>query len=342
MRASYYNCDKTFTLGKSRLVEPRSGEVRLRVAYCGLCGTDLHVYHGNMDARVGCERIIGHEMSGTVEAVAPNVPELAIGDKVVVRPLQHCNDCPACHQGHTHICHNLKFFGLDADGALQQNWTVPGHMVHKLPEGVSLRHAALAEPAAVACHDVNRSRLVAGEDVLVIGGGPIGILIAMVAKQKGGNVVIAEINKQRLNIANELGFDTIDPSGADVGAYMYESTGEKGADVIFETSGSQAGVDCMTAAAAARARIVMVAIHARHSKIDLFQFFWREIELLGARVYTADDFDTAIQLIASGSIDCESIITNVQGLDKVGEVLADLSGNPSALKSLIHVDEAMT
>lgn len=337
MKASYYNCDKTFTLGACAPVEPTLGDVRIRVAYCGLCGTDLHVYHGHMDSRVGCERIIGHEMSGTIEAVAPDISDISVGDNVVVRPLDPCNDCPACRNGNNHICHKLKFLGLDTDGALQQNWTVPRHTVHKLPPGMSLKHAALVEPTAVACHDVNRSRLKAGEDVLVIGGGPIGILIAMVARQRGAEVYLSEVNTQRLDIAGSLGFEVINPAEKDVGEFIKDNTGGKGADVIFEVSGSQAGVECMTAAAAVRCRVVMVAIHAEKPQIDLFQLFWREIELLGARVYTEEDFDRAIELIASGSIDCRTIITNVQQLDKVGETLADLSGNPSALKSLIQV-----
>ena len=96
MKASYYNCDKTFTLGACKPISPNPGEVRIRVSYCGLCGTDLHVYHGNMDARVGCERIIGHEMSGTVDAVGLDISDISVGDKVVVRPLEHCGDCAAC------------------------------------------------------------------------------------------------------------------------------------------------------------------------------------------------------------------------------------------------------
>lgn len=337
MQASYYNCDKTFTLGSCKAVPPGPGEVRVKVAYCGLCGTDLHVFHGHMDGRVGCERIIGHEMSGTVDAVGDGVEDLQTGDNVVVRPLDPCNDCPACKAGHSHICHHQKFLGLDTDGALQQNWTVPRHTLHKLPPEMSLKHAALVEPTAVACHDVNRSRLAAGEDVLIIGGGPIGILIAMVARERGGKVLISEVNEQRIAIAEKLGFNTVNPRESDVAEVVNRASGDKGADVIFEVSGTQAGVEAMTEAAAVRCRIVMVAIHAEKPKVDLFRFFWREIELFGARVYTPQDFDMAIDMIASGSIDSDAIITNVQNLDKVGETLADLSGNPSALKSLINV-----
>ena len=338
MKASFYHCNKTFEVESVDPVPPADGEVQVDVAYCGLCGTDLHVYHGHMDQRVGCHRIIGHEMSGVASAVGPGVTDIAVGDKVVVRPLDPCGECPACLAGHSHICHQQKFLGLDTEGALQQSWTVPRHTLHKLPADLSLKHAALVEPVAVACHDVARSKLAAGEDVLIIGGGPIGILIAMVARERGANIVISEVNASRLEIANSLGFATIDPTEVDVGEHMHSVSNNKGADVIFEVSGTQPGVDAMTAAAAVRARIVMVAIHAQKPEIDLFRFFWREIELFGARVYTGEDFETAINMIAGGSIDCEEIITNVQDIAQVGEVLADLAGNPSAMKSLIRVN----
>ena len=339
MKASYYTCNKTFTVEPATPVEPAGDEVKVKVAYCGLCGTDLHVYHGHMDARVGCHRIIGHEMSGTVEAIGADVNDLAIGDNVVIRPLHPCLECPACQRGHSHICQNLKFLGLDTDGALQESWTVPRHTVHKLPAGLSLRNAALVEPVAVACHDVARSRLTAGEDVLIIGGGPIGILIAMVARENGANVTISEVNAHRLEMAQNMGFKTLSPAQCNIGETIYQDTGNKGADVIFEVSGTQPGVDCMTEAAATRARIVMVAIHASPPQVDMFKFFWREIELFGARVYTSDDFEMAIDLIARGAIDCDTVITDIQGLDKVGEVLADMAGNPANLKSLIQVNE---
>lgn len=335
MKAAYYIGNKTFQLEEVEPVEPAADEVRVKVAYCGICGTDMHAFHGTMDARVGNHRVIGHEMSGTVDRIGAAVEGFSTGEAVVIRPLKPCGECPACKRGHAHICHDLKFLGMDSDGAFQEYWTVPAYTVHKVPEGVSLEHAALIEPLAVACHDVKRSRLQKGEDVLVIGGGPIGLLMAMVAKEAGGDVVLSEVSEHRLAIAEKLGFATVNPLKEDVAERIFEMTGDKGADVIFEVSGSQAGINTMTDVAATRARVVLVAIFPEKPEVDMFRFFWREIELLGARVYQPDDYDKALELIASGSINCEEMITDVQELDSINEAFQALSGNPQAMKSLI-------
>jgi 2-desacetyl-2-hydroxyethyl bacteriochlorophyllide A dehydrogenase len=299
----------------------------------------MHVYHGNMDARVGFERVIGHEMSGVVAAVGDGVTGFTEGQKVVVRPLDHCGDCPACAAGHQHICHNLKFLGLDTNGAMQEIWTVPAHTVHALPDDMRLDHAALIEPVAVACHDVRLSDLKAGEDVVVIGGGPIGILCAMVARDAGGKVVVSEVNEARLAIAQKLGFDTVNPRDVDLANAVNERTGGKGADVVFEVSGTQPGVDAMTACAATKARIVMVAIHAQKPQIDLFQFFWRELQLVGVRVYEPVDYEKAIEIVASGGVDADTIITDVSPLSDIQKAFQSLDSSPTALKSLIKVGE---
>jgi (R,R)-butanediol dehydrogenase/meso-butanediol dehydrogenase/diacetyl reductase len=335
--AAFYRGDRTFSVETKVVEAPKPGEVAVRTAYCGICGTDIHVYHGNMDARVGFERVIGHEMSGVVEALGDGVEGLTLGQKVVVRPLDHCGDCPACNAGHTHVCHNLKFLGLDTDGAFQEIWNVPHHTIHALPEDMRLDHAALIEPVAVACHDVRMSELKEGEDVVVIGGGPIGVLVAMVAREAGGNVVISEVNENRLDIATKLGFDTVNPIKQDLVATINERTGDKGADVVFEVSGSQPGVNAMTEVAATRGRIVMVAIHAKKPEVDMFRFFWRELKLLGARVYEAADYEKAIQLVASGAIDSETVITDISPLSDIQQAFEALDSSPTALKSLIQV-----
>jgi 2-desacetyl-2-hydroxyethyl bacteriochlorophyllide A dehydrogenase len=276
-------------------------------------------------------------MSGVVSAIGDGVTGINVGQKVVVRPLDHCGDCPACRAGHHHICHNLKFLGLDTDGAMQDTWCVPAHTVHVLPDDMRLDHAALIEPVAVACHDVRMSRLQAGEDVVVIGGGPIGILVAMVAREAGGNVLVSEVNPNRLAIAQKLGFETVDPSQSDVQSTVNDRTGNKGADVVFEVSGTQPGVDAMTAVAATRGRIVMVAIHAQKPAIDLFQFFWRELELIGARVYEPEDYEKAIAIVEGGGVDAETVITDVTGLANIQQAFESLDSSPTALKSLIRV-----
>lgn len=339
INAAFYRGNKSFAVEQTKATPPSDNEVSIRIAYCGVCGTDMHVYHGNMDARVGHNRILGHEMSGVVEAVGSNVSNIKAGQKAVVRPLDHCGDCPACNVGHQHVCHNLKFLGLDTDGAMQEIWTVPSHTVHILPDDIRMDHAALIEPLAVACHDVRLSNLQQGEDVLVIGGGPIGVLVAMVARDAGGNVVVSEVNESRIAIAEKLGFETINPAEADLAAEINKRTGNKGAEVVFEVSGTQPGVDAMTACAATKARIVMVAIHAQKPNIDLFQFFWRELQLLGARVYEGEDYEKAISLIAAGAIDADTVITDVSPLSDIQTAFESLDASPTALKSLIKMGD---
>ncbi len=337
--AAVYRGDKSFSIEQVEIPAPAAGEVQIDVAYCGICGTDLHIYLGHMDGRVGFERTIGHEMSGVVSAIGAGVEGLTPGQHIVVRPLDHCGECPACDAGHEHICHNLKFIGIDSDGAFQQKWNVPSHTVHVLPQDLDLSHAALIEPLAVAVHDVDRGKVQPGEDVLVIGGGPIGMLVAMVARNAGANVTISEINENRLAFAEKIGFATMNPKETDVAKAVHEATGGKGADVVFEVSGSQPGVDLMTAAAASRGRIVMVAIHASKPQIDMFQFFWRELDLIGARVYRPEDYDAAMALLAKGVVDCEAFITDIQGLGDIQAAFKSLTENPNAMKSMIRVME---
>ena len=334
--AAYYRGNHSFTLDRRTLRKPKPEEVTVKVKYCGICGTDMHIFHGDMDKRVGHERVIGHEMSGIVMAVGEDCDDIEPGDKVVVRPLDHCGDCPACNTGLSHICHNLKCLGLDSHGALQEFWTVPAHTIHVLPTDLQMDHAALIEPLAVACHSVRLSSL-KDEDVLVVGGGPIGALVAMMARGEGGRVMVSEINPHRLAVLEDLEFVVINPLEKDLAAEVSKRTNGKGVDVVFEVSGSQAGVDIMTAVAATRARLIMVAIHAVKPQIDLFQFFWRELQLMGTRVYEQEDFEKAIDIIGNGFFDIETLITDIRPLTEIQAAFEDLDQDPSAMKTLISI-----
>jgi len=336
-RAAFYKGHQSFGVEQIQAATPAPGEVAIDVAYCGICGTDLHIFHGNMDARTGDHRVIGHEMSGRVAALGAGVEGLAVGDAVVVRPLVHCGECPACKAGYTHICHKLKFLGIDRDGAMQGRWSVPSYTVHKLPAGMNLKHAALIEPLAVACHDVGRAKLKAGERVLVIGGGPIGALIGVLAKRAGTEVTVAEINPARRTKLTQMGLAVIDPGQTDVAKWYQDQWG--GANVVFEVSGSDPGAALMTAAAATRGRLIIVGINGRKPNVDLFQFFWRELELYGARVYEPQDYDAAIKLVADKVLDFESFITETLDLSDIQSAFKKLDSTPDAMKLMIQVGD---
>nr|WP_205752612.1 alcohol dehydrogenase catalytic domain-containing protein [Cryptosporangium phraense] len=315
---------------------PGPGELQVAVAYCGLCGTDLHIAHGNMDARVKTPLVFGHEASGTVAAVGPGVEGWAVGDPLTVMPLLWDGTCAACLAGHQHICQNLTFVGIDSPGALQQRWNVPASIAVPLPADLSLRTAALVEPVAVAVHDVRRSELQVGDRAVVLGGGPIGVLIACVARHAGARVLVAEVDPGRRGLASALGFDVVDPATDDVPEFVEGWTGGTGADVVFEVSGAAAAARSTTALAKVRGTIVVVAIHAAAREIDLQRVFWRELRLLGARVYQRSDFERAIELLHGGVIPADELITGVVPLDGTPGAMADLSAG-RAMKILVDV-----
>lgn len=335
MTAAQYAGNKAFDVVTGGTVAPAAGEVRLDVGFVGICGTDMHIYHGVMDQRVGPPQIIGHEMSGVVTELGQGVDGFEVGDRVVVRPLDYCGECPACDAGHSHICHNLKFMGIDSPGAMQSSWTVKARTLHKLPDNVTMEQGALIEPLSVACHDVARSRLVAGEKTVVLGGGPIGQLIAQVAKGIGADVLISEVSDVRRKFAEDRGIRTVNPLEDDVNALVGDWTSGKGADVVFEVTGVGPAVETMTDIASARGRICMVAIHADAPPVNLFQFFWKELEMVGARVYEAADFEQAIRMVANDEIDVDPFITSVNSLQNVADAFASMDGNPAGMKALI-------
>ncbi|MBS4207529.1 alcohol dehydrogenase catalytic domain-containing protein [Bacillus sp. FJAT-50079] len=335
MKAIYYEGDKKLRIGECVPVSPQQNEVQIQVAYSGVCGTDLHIYLGHMDKRVTLPQIMGHEMSGYVTAIGEGVTNVKVGDKVTVRPLRPCMDCPACIGGHTHICHNLKFLGIETSGAFQRFWTVPEYAVHLLPEGLSLEHGALIEPLAVACHDVRRGEVKKGDFIVVIGGGPIGTLIALVAKQAGAQVVVSEINQFRIKLLTELGINVIHPL-EELEKYVIDKTNGAGADVVFEVTSTIKGAETMTKLPRTRGKIVVVGIFSEPVKVDLHRFFWRELELLGARVYESEDFEHAIRLTDSAQLPLDKLIT-ILPVEKAEDAFKQMVSGGKVMKILLDL-----
>jgi (R,R)-butanediol dehydrogenase/meso-butanediol dehydrogenase/diacetyl reductase len=335
MRAAFYEGNRSIQIGECPAVPPTTGHVQLRVSHCGICGTDLHLFHGNMDHRVTFPQVIGHESSATIQAIGDGVANWAIGDRVTVRPLDPCGQCAACRRGHSHVCQKLKFIGIDAPGAMQGLWTVPAHTLHRLPDTLSLHDASLVEPIAVACHDVRLGEVVSGEFAVVIGGGPIGALVALVAQHKGARVIVTEINPFRIKLLQSLGLEAYDPRTTDIPALVQAETKDAGADVVFEVSGAAAGAELMTRLPGVRGRVVMVAVFPKPVPVDLHKFFWREMRLIGTRVYEPQDFDEAIRLLAETQVPFRRLITGVYPLDGLEKGLLEMEQGADVMKILI-------
>lgn len=335
--ATFYEGNRRIRLGECQPIEPGPGQAQVAVSHCGICGTDLHIFHGAMDGRVTMPAVLGHEMSGTVSQVGPGVEGFVAGDRVVVMPLAPCHDCPACAAGYGHICHNLNFLGIDRPGAFQSYWTVPAETLHPLPGNLSLKHGALIEPLAVACHDARLAEVKAGDHVVVVGGGPIGMLVALVAKQYGAEVIVSEINPYRVTLAQGLGLTAVNPGEADLVNLVMEATKGAGADIVFEVSGSEAGAAIMTDLLRARGLAVIVAIFAHKPRIDLFRFFWRELRLRGARVYESRDFADAIALAATDDLPLDRLITDVRPLGALKSGFEDMERGGEVMKILLEL-----
>jgi len=338
MKAAYYEGNKTIRTDTGQALAPGPGEVRLDVAYCGICGTDLHIFHGAMDQRIALPQVIGHEMSGTVAETGEGVSGFNPGDAVVVRPLDNRAETPA-DRGFGHICRNLKFMGIDSPGAFQSSWTVPAFTLHKVPAGVDLKLAAFAEPLAVACHDVRLGAVRKGELAVVLGGGPIGILVALVAREAGAELILSEVSPFRRELAGELGLRAVNPLEADLPALCRELSGGAGADLVFEVSGAKAAVLSMTDLLAIRGRVVMVAVHPQPVEINLFQFFWKELQMQGARVYEPEDYEKALAMLAAGKLPLEKLITNVCSLNELQGAFESLESNAAAMKILVDCQQ---
>lgn len=336
MRAARYVGDGTIDVADVEPVEPGPGEVRIDVAYTGICGTDLHVLHGAMDHRVSPPQVIGHEMSGRVAALGAGVDaDWVTGQPVTVMPLRWCDSCPACHAGHRHICQRLTFVGIDSPGSMQAQWTVPANLLVALPDDLPLEHGALVEPTAVAVHDVRRAGLEVGQRVAVVGGGPIGVLIALVARAGGAEPVVFELDPHRRAVAEGLGLRTVDPGTVGATDFVREWTGDAGVPVAFEVSGSAAGLGTAVDILAVRGRLVVVAIHGAPRPVDLHRFFWRELTMVGARVYERTDYERAVRLIQQGAVPVGSLISRVEPLDRAADAFAALGGGGAVMKVLV-------
>jgi len=335
MKGAFYQGKKRLSVEEIAPQPPGPGQVRITVAYSGVCGTDFHAYLGHMDQRIKPPQVIGHEMSGTIAEIGEGVVGFKVGDKVVVRPLDPCLKCPACRRGYSHICYHLNFMGVDSPGCFQSSWTVPAHTLHRLPDDIDLKEAALIEPTAVAAHDVRLGQVSEKDNVVVLGAGPIGTLVALLGQNKGARVLVAEINQFRIKLAREIGLEVVNPLEIDLAEYVAEWTNAAGADIVFEVTGAEANAEMMARLPRARGRIVVVGIFAEPAKVDLRRVFLRELQIQGVRVYQPEDFETAISLVAAKALPTNHLISDIRPLEQIQATFEEIERGADFMKVLL-------
>ncbi|WP_329060763.1 zinc-dependent alcohol dehydrogenase [Streptomyces sp. NBC_01429] len=316
------------------------GRVLVEVTRVGVCGSDLAILRGQ-HARAEPGVILGHEFVGTV-AASGTADAPPVGTQVAVRPLIACADrgtvppCRACASGNAHVCAALGLYGVDEPGGLAGYVSVRAAAVHPVAPAVPPGLAALAEPLAVAVHAVARSGLTAGATVVVFGAGPIGLFTALVARRGGaGDVLIVEPNAWRREIAERYGFATL-AAGDDTPALIRERTGGEGADLVFDSAGHPSVALQLTGAARIQGTIVVVGVYKTPPPVDLRTVNFAEHRLIGTRVYTRDDFITAIGLIETDELGLSTLPTRTFPLDEAADALAAAGGGEGSVKVLIE------
>lgn len=309
--------------------EPRRDEVLIRVSYTGICGSDFPIVNGS-HPRATFPLILGHEITGTVEH--PGVSDLRIGATVAVNPLLPCGTCGACRRGLGHVCRNLRLLGIDVNGSMAELMTAPATNVLPFSRKVPSKEAALAEPLAVAVHAVRRARVAAGHRVLIFGAGPIGILVALVARHSGAaDVAVVEPSERRRNVVEELGFRAIAPAASQVAREHRDDV----ADVVFDCAGHHSVTPRLTEVAPIRGRIVIVAVHHGPAEVDLRELAFAEQEIIGVRVYEAADFAESVRLISDRALALADIPVSEHPLEAAADAFAEARSGAGAVKVLV-------
>lgn len=305
----------------------------VRVSFTGVCGSDFPIVDG-AHPRAVFPLVLGHEITGVVHS--PGKGALSVGTRVAVNPLLSCGICGACLKGLEHLCRRLRLLGIDAPGSLATLVAAPPENLVPFRSGIAPIEAAFAEPLAVAVHAVRRSRLAGGESVMIFGAGPIGLLVALVARQLGAvSITIVEPSAARREVGTALGFVVVEPAAV----VSARKNDDKGPAIVFDCAGHHSVATQATQVAPVRGRIVIVAVHGAPVEFDLRELAFAEQEVIGVRVYASEDFADAVRLIEEGSLRLDRIPVEIFPLEEAHSAVEQARSAGGAVKILVKSGE---
>lgn len=348
MKAALWYNEKDIRV--ENIAEPAVGdhEVKIKVSYCGICGSDLHEYLAGpifipVDkphpiSKDKAPIVMGHEYAGEVVEVGEAVTDIHIGDRVCVEPIYSCGKCTSCQKGHYNVCEQLGFVGLSGGyGGFAEYSVVSAKMAHKIPDHMTWEQAALVEPTAVAVHAVRQSELRIGDSVAVFGTGPIGLLVIQAAKAAGASKIMAvEVSPERREIAKQVGAHmVINPLEVDAVEAIKHDTNGLGVDVAFEVAGIESTMQAAIQSTRAEGNVVNISIWEKTANISLNNFILTERRMTSIIAYR-NIFPQVIQLIANNQIQASELVTKHIRLENiVSEGFDALTKNKNQIKILV-------
>jgi 2-desacetyl-2-hydroxyethyl bacteriochlorophyllide A dehydrogenase len=309
------------SLEPTELPEPplEAGEARVSVAFCGICGSDIHM-RPSPALRPGT--VLGHEFSGTIAELGPGVEGFSVGDRVAVYPFASCEQCPNCLRGDLHVCQEAATSGLGLganQGGYAESVVVRDSMLVPIPDDLSLEDGALVEPLAVALHGINVGDTEVNDRCVVIGAGPIGVMTAFALRARGfGDVLIVEKNERRQERMRSLGFDAIGLD--DVHTSVIEFFGGDLPDRVLECAGNPAAPQLAIELIRSRGVIVLLGVLEEPVEISQLVLLIKEAQLRASFAYRRQEFEEAVELLAARKLPTERLITETAPLEKAQEM----------------------
>ena len=324
--------------------EPGPNEVVLKNMYLGVCTSDLQIYHGK-HAYAAMPVTMGHEEAGIVYKVGENVTDWKPGDRVILQPQLFCGECYPCKTGHFNVCESLKVIGVHVDGCACEYTAVPDWNLHRLPDNVSFREAALIEPIAVGfgvVRRINEVTDITGKRVCVVGAGTIGNLVAQACKAMGaGQVMITDILQDKLELALKCGIDYAENTKEQTLAQAIDKCfGADKADIIVDSAANPFVFQSIMDAARKASIVVLSGNYKEPVQLDVTQIQRREITVLGHMMYIRQEFEDGLRHLSLGNIHTEGLITQEWTLDQYAEAFRFIDDHPAeVVKMIVKIGE---